>query len=77
MSHEHGFNCPCDDGVCCLFDITEGGDLWEEVLEVASDAGVLMSRDESDVGVVVEVGVCGGKVGDDRTTDASVAHGDV
>ena len=60
-----------------LVDVPERGDLGEEVLEVAPDAGVLVRRGEGDVVVVVQVRVLVGQRLDDRAADAGVAHRNV
>ena len=66
-----------DDRVGGLLDVPERGDLGEEVLEVAADAGVLVRADERDVRVRVHAWIERGELRDDRAPDAGVAHGDV
>lgn len=67
----------CDDSVCALLHVPKGCDLWEEVLEVPADTGVLVRPDEGDVLVRKNARVLFGKRGYDGSAHASVTHADV
>lgn len=66
-----------DDSVCALLHVPEGRDLWEEVLEVPADTGVLVRPDEGDILVRKNARVLFGKRGYDGSAHASVAHADI
>lgn len=63
-----------DDCLCGLVNVAKRGDLGEDILEVATDTGMLMSSDEGDIVACVETGELRGKARDDKAADAVVTH---
>lgn len=72
-----GEDCTLDDRCGRSIDVSQSGELREEVLEIASHAGVLVRADERDVLIRVDTGELRAQLGDDGTPDSRVAHCDV
>lgn len=73
----HGAYGSLDDRIGGFLDVTERSELREQILEIPTDAGMLVGSDESDVGVVVQTGIFCGDGADNGATDAGVAHSDI